>query len=201
MKVRYKLLATSILALVILFAAFFIFSNSISVFLLNQAQRNMYDLDLDAAQRYLNMAKLTNKNIARYHFLAANVALLQKKYEEAIPHYEAALELGFTPREYPLGKLATYYHLIAPDYSRALPFYLEIDSLKPNDLLITQRLAEVYFALGKFNDSAGYTKKAISLVENNQYDPTKFVEQSILLSGNYAFLGRIYYQENQYENS
>ena len=200
MNFRYRLLTTSILVLVILLTSFFIFSNSISVFLLDKAQRNMYDLNLDAAQRYLNMAKLTNKNIARYHSISGNIELLKKKnYEAALSHFTAALDAGFTPREVVLFKRATIYQFYLVNYEKALSDYLETEkgtitnlSTNPDGALIMlyRPLASVYIELGRAGEAVQSIERIINLSQ------TKGSQAQ-----NYAILGRAYYMMKDYEKA
>lgn len=204
MSTKIKIYLTLSAVLILFIGSFIIFRVQISNILVDRAKTSMYNGNLSSAKQYLNMAKLISNNNANLSFAEGNVALLEKKYEEAESYFTAALSYNFEPRQYPLIKLADCYYLIDKNYGKALPLYLELDKIKPEDLITNRRLAAIYFNMGSFKDSITYATGSISLIEANHYNISDFSSTStkdVLLADSYALIGHSSYLLKNYQKA
>lgn len=185
---KIKLVIWLIVVLVVLAGIAFIFRGQIQNVILDKAQNEIIALRLNKAETYLNMARKLNKNSGHYHFLAGNIALLQKNDNEAISHYADALGLNYNPTQV-LGYRAASY-INKKEYNKAIDDYISILKISPGDSLASQRLSFIYFQLGRFKESADILKGVVDSIRPDN-----------LKAESYGFLGRAYYLSGSYKES
>ncbi len=175
----------------------FLFRTKIADYALDRVQKEMYLNNVSAAEKYLTMAKFLDKSSSRYHYLAGNVNLLMKRYEEAVSHFNAALDSGFTPAEWILVKRAAVYEFSLANPEKALADYAELKKINPNNPFFDERSADIHYRIGDFNAALNALRGAVNLREKSN----SYQDNAGWLAQDYSFMGRIYFLNASYKDA